>query len=239
MFNSIALVGYIPISFREGLLIPILKGPNKDPQDSGSYRGIFYISLLSIFAKLFEKLLLSRLVPAVQLHPLQGGFRPGLSSSHTAFIMQEAISSIRERKKKAFVAFLDAQKAFDTVWHAGLLTKLHNKGIRGKIWDLIEHWYSTSTTAILWEGKISTPVRISQGVRQGTILSPLFYSIYVDDLLVRLSSCGEGSRINEVYVGYPMYADDLALIADNPNSLQQMIDVVYHYSYTWRYNQPP
>ncbi len=58
--------------------------------------------------------LLSRLVPAVQLHPLQGGFRPGLSS-------------IRERKKKAF---LDAQKAFDTVWHAGLLPKLHNKGIR-------------------------------------------------------------------------------------------------------------
>ncbi len=58
LFNSIALVGYIPISFREGLLIPILKGPNKDPQDPGSYRGI---SLLSNFAKLFEKLLLSRL----------------------------------------------------------------------------------------------------------------------------------------------------------------------------------
>ncbi len=167
LFNSIALVGYIPISFREGLLIPILKGPNK-ARPGQLYRGI---SLLSNFGKLFEKLLLSRLVPAVQLHPLQGGFRPGLTSSHTAFILQEAISSIRESKKKAYVAFLDAQKAFDTVWHAGLPTKLHIKGIRGKIWDLIVHWYSVSITAILWEGKISTPVCISQGVHQGAILS--------------------------------------------------------------------
>ncbi len=116
--------------------------------------------------------------------------------------------------------------------------KLHTKGIRGKIWDLIAHWYSVSTTAILWEGKISTPVCISQSVRQGAILSPLLYSIYVDDLLVKLSSCGEGSRINEVYVGSPMYADDLALIADNPNSLQ-MINVVYQYTYTWRYKINP
>ncbi len=95
--------------------------------------------------------------------------------------------------------------------------------------DLIAHWYLASTTSILWEGKISTPVCISQGVRQG------LYSIYVDDL-VKLSSRGEGSRINEVYVGSPMYADDLALIADN---LQQMIDVVYQYTYTWRYKINP
>ncbi len=236
LFNSIADLGYIPKSFRDGLLIPILKGPNKDPEVPGNYRGI---SLLSNFAKLFEKLLLSRLAPAVNLHPLQGGFRPGLSSSHTAFILQEAISSIRENKNKAFVAFLDAQKAFDTVWHAGLLTKLHNKGIRGKIWDLIHHWYAASTTAILWEGKISTPVRISQGVRQGAILSPLLYSIYVDDLLVKLSTCGEGSLINKVYVGSPMYADDLALITDNPHSLQLMIDVVHQYSHKWRYKINP
>ncbi len=82
LFNSIALVGYIPISIREGLLIPILKGPNKDPQDPGSYC-MWHLTPLKL---LFEKLLLSRLVPAVQLHPLQGGFRPGLSSSHTCSV---------------------------------------------------------------------------------------------------------------------------------------------------------
>ena len=65
-------------------------------------------------------------------------------------------------------------------------------------------------------------------MRQGAILSPLLYLIYVDDLLVKLSSCGEGPEsMKSTCMGSLMYADDLALIADNPNSLQRMIDVVY------------
>ena len=66
LFNAIANQGYIPKQFRVGLLIPILKGPSKDHKDPGNYRGI---SLLSNFAKLFEKLLLTRIAPLVQLNP--------------------------------------------------------------------------------------------------------------------------------------------------------------------------
>lgn len=227
LFNAIANQGYIPKQFRVGLLIPILKGPNKDHRDPGNYRGI---SLLSNFAKLFEKLILTRLTLIVQLNPLQGGFRPGLSCTHTSFILQEAICSIREQKKKAFVAFLDAQKAFDTVWHAGLLTKLHEKGVTGKIWRLIYHWYSSSSTSILWEGEMSSPVPILQGVRQGAILSPLLYSVFVDGLLDILSINQRGAVIGDVFIGSPMYADDLALIADNASSLQAMINTVQIYA---------
>ena len=68
--------------------------------------------------KVLETLLLLTLEEIVHLNPLQGGFRPGPSSKHTALILQEAVCSVRNQKLKAFVAFLDAQKAFDLVWHA-------------------------------------------------------------------------------------------------------------------------
>ena len=72
-----------------------------------------------------EKLLLNRLTEQESmLHPLQGGFRQGLSCIHTAFVLQEAISASLEQKSKVFAAFLDVRKAFDTVWHRGLMVKL-------------------------------------------------------------------------------------------------------------------
>ena len=96
--------------------------------------------LLSNLAKLFEKLLLTKISEdGISLNPLQGGFKPGYSSLHTAFILQEAIQSTREINKKAFVAFLDVRKAFDTVWHEGLFVKLYNKGIHPRIWHILSN----------------------------------------------------------------------------------------------------
>ena len=115
LFNQIVEQEYIPQSFQHGLIIPIPKSSDKDPSDPSNYRGI---TLLSLIAKTFEKVILLRLQAAGipdQIHPLQGGFKPGVSCIHTAFIFQEAIQHLREQKAKAYVALLDVQKAFDTV----------------------------------------------------------------------------------------------------------------------------
>ena len=236
LLNAILVTGYVPDSFRKGFTIPILKGPVKDPKNSGNYRGI---SLLSNLSKVLEKLILHRLNEIVSLNPLQGGFRHGLSSNHTAFILQEAISSFRRKKKKAYVAFLDAQKAFDSVWHSGLLVKLRDKGVPPHIWKVIKHWYTSSFTAVLWDEHPSEFIPIDQGVRQGAILSPLLYSIYVDELLDTLAASGAGAHINSLYVGAPMFADDLALVADSPTSLQSLINLVHSYTIKWRYKINP
>ena len=81
----------------------------------------------------------------------------------------------------------------------------------------------------------SRPFLINQGVKQGAILSPLLYSIYLNDLLVELQQSNLGARIGEVYCGAPAYADDLALVASSPEELQKMLDIVYRYSNKWRY----
>ena len=174
--------------------------------------------------------------PPLTINPLQGGFRPHLSCLHTAFILQETIQHLREHGKKAFVAFLDVRKAFDTVWHEGLLVKLHRKRIHGRLWHLIRAWYAHSTAAVKWDGLQSSHFPVLQGVRQGAILSPLLYSIFVDELLDILYASGYGVKVGEVYCDAPMYADDLALIAESPDEL---LNIVSSHALRWRYQLNP
>ena len=130
---------------------------------------------------------------------------------------------------------LDVKKAFDTVWHQGLFVKLQRKGIPTRIWHVLNNWYTSSSCSVLQCGNHSRSFPILQGVHQGAILSPLLYSIFVDDLLNTLDHSGLGARIGEVFCGAPMYADDLALVASSPEELQAMLDIVSHYASQWHY----
>ena len=233
LFNAILCSAYIPSTFKHGYVIPLPKSHNKPLNDPSNYRGI---SLLSCISKLFEKLLLLRLGDVQKsLNPLQGGFRSGVSCVHSAFVFQEAVASLREKYSKVYVAFIDVKKAFDTVWQAGLMVKLHSKNIPSHLWHLLNNWYHQLTSSVIWNADISRPFPIHQGVRQGAILSPLLYSVFVDELLDILSSSGQGVFIDDIFCGAPMYADDLALISDSPEGLQHMLDTVSSYAHSWRY----
>ena len=234
IFNAILSSCHIPCSFRLGYVIPIPKGKENDKSNPSNYRGI---SLLSNMAKLFEKLLLSKIKADLSpLNPLQGGFRAGYSCLHTAFILQESIQSIRESHEKAFVAFLDVRKAFDTVWHKGLFVKLHQKGINHRIWHILFNWYATSSCSVLLNGSVSSEFPILQGVRQGAILSPLLYSIFVDELLDHLQASSAGVSVNSINCAAPMFADDLALVAASGERLQTLLDICSSYASKWRYH---
>ena len=168
LFNAIMEATHIPPAFLHGLVILILlipKGHNKDLSLPNNYRGI---TILSNMSKVLERLLLLKIQqldsPPPVLNPLQGGFREHVGCVHTAFVLQEAIQSLRERGMKVYVAYLDVRKAFDTVWHQGLLVKLHQKGVRGPIWHLINKWYNSST---VWNNQQSRSFHYHQGVWQG------------------------------------------------------------------------
>ena len=106
---------------------------------------------------------------------------------HTAFILQEAIQSLRKKGKKAYVAYLDVRKAFDTVWHQGMLVKLHQKGIQGPIWQIINKWYTSSTSSVISDNQQSRPFPCRQSVRQGGVLCLFLYCLFVDELLDNLA----------------------------------------------------
>ena len=133
------------------------------------------------------------------------------------------------------MALLDVQKAFDTVWHKGLFLKLYQAGVKDRAWLFLLKWYNQSSCSVLWCGKSSRVFTINQGVKQGGILSPFLYSLFVNDLLKELAVSGYGVSVDDLFTGAPMYADDLALISSSSADLQNLLEIVFHYSRRWKY----
>ncbi|VDI31056.1 Hypothetical predicted protein, partial [Mytilus galloprovincialis] len=179
IFNEVIRFGRIPLCWKHGLLIPLFKGNRKSKQAPENYRPI---SLLPIMYKLFETILKKRLLTSLHndLFPnsQQQGFLNGLSCITASFNFQETIYYLLELGCKLYVAFLDSSRAFDTVWHSGLIYKLYQLGINSKASQVISDCYRDITSAVYVNEHVSVPFKVRQGVRQGAgtgscLLNPL------------------------------------------------------------------
>ena len=134
---------------------------------------------------------------------LQKGFTAGHSSIDAALILSECTAEAKNSHKPLIVAMLDAQKAFDVVDHDWLLRRLYLDGITGADWLLLRNQYSDLNSSIVkWEGTLSNPLVIKQGVRQGGVLSMAHYKRYNNPLLIQLENKFIGAKIG--YINIPM-----------------------------------
>ena len=137
------------------------------------------------------------------------------------------------------VICLDAQKAFDVVDHDILRLKVHKAGITGKLWLLIDDLHCGVSESVRWKGAHSRTYKVSQGVRQGGILSTWLYKLYVNDLLQQLQASGIGHHIGPEYVGCPTVADDVLLLANNHFQIQAMLTMCDQYATSNKYTIHP
>ena len=224
----------IPKQWRQGLIVSLYK--KGDAEDPGNYRGI---TLLNVVGKLFCKILNNRLVIRLEsekaLHEGQAGFRAKRSCVDNVFTLNEIIQGRIREGKHTYAFFLDVQKAFDTVWHDGLWFRLWELGVRGRMWRVIKKMYDITESAVLLEGEKSKPFDISQGVAQGCSLSPILFSIFINQLLDEVEKAGLGIIIkNDVKVGGLMFADDFVGLTTNAEDLQKLINVVQGFCNKWR-----
>ena len=156
---------------------------------------------------MFEIPVLSKISHLLNTDSLQFGYK----ASHALCVLRSCIDHFTANGSNVFSAFLDCSKGFDKIDHRGIFLKLIGRGVPLRFINHIIFWYSNLASAVKWNGIYSRYFRVTSGVRQGGILSPRIFVLYVDDLLGKLRSSGAGCHVMDIFVGAIMYADDLAL----------------------------
>ena len=158
-----------------------------DKFDLSNYRPI---SLISCLGKAFTCLILPRLQEAIQpyIAPEQGGFQKQSGCIESLWTLTALVDcSIAHLKRSGargavYTVFCDTKEAFDSVWREGLYFILHAYGVRGKLLRLIAAWHTGATATGLWYNAESQPIQYSQGVRQGCVLAPALYAVFINPL---------------------------------------------------------
>ena len=127
------------------------------------------------------------------------------------------------------MCYVDLSKAFDRIEHVILFTKLRERKIPLLIVRLLENWYKSQKFYIQWGSLISAPFNVTNDVRQGGIMSPVLFKVYIDDLSRTLHSMPFRCYINNTCVNHLVYADDMVLLAPSPRALQGLIDTAAKY----------
>jgi hypothetical protein len=122
---------------------------------------------------------------------------------------------------------LDASKAYDRVVHERLFDVLKERGIPMCFLNVIVNWYDRLCSRVKWNGVCSEAFNISCGIRQGGVLSPFFFNVYVDSLICELKNRGLGCHVGKLFVGCIMYADDLVLLSVSLRELQDMVNICH------------
>src|SRR5580693_4153682 len=170
--------GYVPDDFGRGLIVPILKDKMGNVNDTGNYRGI---TLIPVISKLFETILLELIAPYLIIDDLQFGFRKGLGCSNAIFLLNETIDYFVSRGSSIFIASLDFKKAFDKVCHYKLFTVLIKAKIPNWIIVILVDWYKKLDVAVKWKGTLSRHFDVTSGVRHGSVISPSLFNIFIND----------------------------------------------------------
>ena len=180
-FNYCMREGVYPGFFKVARVVPVYKG--EDPTQFGNYRPV---SVLPVLSQIFERVLQSRLIEFLEsmntLVPGQYGFRAGHSTAMAVLDMVERIRAAWNGGHSALGVFIDLKKAFDTVDHGLLLAKLEHYGVRGKALQLITSYLEGRMQYVVYGGFESARGEMTCGVPQGSVLGPLFFLLYVNDM---------------------------------------------------------
>ena len=125
-------------------------------------------------------------------------------------------------------------KAYDKVRRNGLWYKLWKAGIRGKMWRVLKNIYNKVESSVLLGDNRTEFFEIEVGLRQGCILSPLLFNIFINDLKDVVTKLGKGVRFGNSRISMLFFADDIVLLAESREDLEAMLQVVFEYSLKWR-----
>ena len=233
LFNLILESGNYPTSWRKSYIILIYKAG--DHLDLNNYRGI---SLQNCLAKLFSSALNKRLVRHYEdkFANQQFGFRANHRTTDSIFVLKTLISKyLNKRKQKIFACFVDLRRAFDSLWHNGLLYKLMINGIGLKFFEVVSDMYRHCESAVKIEHNITDYFSLARGVKQGDSLSPTLFNCFINDLHEIFDNSCDPLFLEESKVSSLSFADDLVLLSSSHEGLQNAINKLETYCFDWQH----
>ena len=220
-FNQSLSSGVIPGDWSWALITPVFK--------KGNYRPV---SLTSVVCKVLEHIVCAHILRHLERHHLltnlQHGFRKGHSCESQLLITLDDLFHNFDQKKQTDVGVLDFSRAFDTVPHERLLGKLAHHGVQGTMNTWIRAFLTGRSMRVIVDGERSGPTEVLSGVPQGTVLGPLLFLIYINDMPRNIS---EGTHI-------PLFADDCLVYrpihdAGDQAVLQHDLDRLHRWAVRW------
>ena len=235
VYNSMIVHGVSPSVLLTGLMVPIPKDRKKSLCSSDNYRAI---ALNSILCKILDIIFISKESHALFSCDQQFGFKAGLSTTHCTFVLQETVAFYNYNHTNVYSLLLDASKAFDRVEYCKLFDKLLERNMSPLVLRLLLYMYTNQQLMVQWDNIVSDTFTITNGVKQGAVLSPILFAVYTDGLLCRLKEAGIGCHMGNQYVGALAFADDITLLSPTLFGLKEMVKICEDYasSYSIKFN---
>ena len=225
LFNMVKSSGRAPSAWKRGRVTLVhKKGPESDLQN---YRPI---TVIPCMCSTYSKLLNARLTEVVEQHNLlgetQNGFRKDRCGVDSAFVLNSLLWKSVAKKKKVSLAFLDLQKAYDSVHRNTLWKKMAALGFGGQFLETIKSLYKDDYVTSNANGISTDPVYLGRGLRQGCSLSPILFSLYVSDMSRDLHASNLGVLLHKVCISCIFFADDIVLVSRDADGLRQLLNIV-------------
>ena len=229
LFNHIYNTSSFPASWKEAYITTIhKKGPKQDP---ANYRPI---SITSCLGKLFTGTLNSRLMQFMQdaniSHPFQGAFTKGRRGTDHIFVANTLIDQAKHLGHSLYAAFIDLQKAYDSVSRPLLFRKLVLSGLGPKFCKLVEQTYANTSSRIKLGAHMGESFSSNVGLHQGDPLSPLLFNLFIADLIFAFrSNCDPPPHLHDLPVPSIQFADDICNFSTTPAGIRQSINTTIEY----------
>lgn len=222
LFNKIIESSRIPTQWSETDIILIYK--KGDPCDVSNYRPI---CLLPGIYKLFSSLINQRISNKLESEqPIeQAGFRKKISTIDHIHSLELVIEKYQEKQRRLYIAFIDYQKAFDTVSHRGIWKALEDQGLKDEYIQILKNIYTNIKGRVKLE-RVGPSFPIKRGVRQGDPTSPTLFIALLESIIKKLDWKTSGLNINGTYLSHLRFADDLVVFAESSSELQNMIQAL-------------
>ena len=222
LFRSIIYHGHYPDNLLTSTIISIPKDAKASLSNDDNYRGI---SLSNSINKVFDYVIIELYQNTLVSSDMQFAYKSQHSTALCSVVYLETLQYYRQNGSQVYSCLLDASKAFDRIHYGKLFNILISRKLPAFIIRVLFDSYSRQQSRAMWNSCYTEYFYMSNGVKQGSVLSAILFTIYIDRLLILLRDSGVGCKIDNCYTKAISYADDITISCPSIRGLNRMLDI--------------